>query len=165
MPDALQEITVEAAANSNPELLKMRWCQTHRHYPRLNNDKKPKKPWMAGPDRQRVSLWCTDSPPVLHTFRPAAAFPPPLPLPALQGERGIFVRAHPNTKLGQIFQYVTVCKHSAPKNATFALHAAGAVMSGSMIALQPSGEALLLIGCRCSGVSFLVQSKIAMTCG
>jgi hypothetical protein len=43
------------------------------------------------------------------------------------------------------------------KNATFALHATGAVKSGLMIALQPPGEALLLICCRCSNVPFLLN--------
>ena len=50
--------------------------------------------------------------------------------------------------------------YCARKNATFALHAAGAVMSGSMMTLQPSREALLLICCRCSEVSFMGQSVI-----
>jgi hypothetical protein len=65
-------------------------------------------------------------------------------------------------KGGSFFDY------NAPKNATFASHATGAVMIGLVSSLQPSGEALLLICCRYSNVSFIAQSKIAghdLTCG
>jgi hypothetical protein len=58
--------------------------------------------------------------------------------------------------------------YNAPKNATFASHDTGAVMIGLVSTLQPSGEALLLICCRYSSVSFIVQSIIAghdLTCG
>jgi hypothetical protein len=60
----------------------------------------------------------------------------------------------PNLPTRDTFDY------RARKNATFALHAAGAAMSGSMITLQPSREVLLLICCRCSEVSFMGQSAI-----
>ena len=58
-------------------------------------------------------------------------------------------------KGGNFFYY------NAPKNATFASHNTGALTIGLVSALQPSGEALLLICCRYSNVSFIAQSIIA----
>ena len=60
----------------------------------------------------------------------------------------------PNLPTRDAFDY------RARKNATFALHRAGALMSGLMIPLQPSREVLLLICCRCSEASFIDQSAI-----
>ena len=66
----------------------------------------------------------------------------------------------PSRKIHSAKSPTDVFDDRARKNATFALHAAGAVMSGLMTTLQPPREVLLLICCRCSEVSFMGQSVI-----